>query len=158
MNVEEILWPGNETDLEDKLFSTSHLRVVTIESFPFVYVVAVPPSGNCSELDHVDSDGYPHTHMECEGPSPRHKGRHHCCKGYCMDLLKELSGRIKFSFSLRLVEDGKYGSLNKVNGSHDRCWNGMVGEVVHGKADLIMASLTINSERSNYIDYSKPYR
>lgn len=34
----------------------------------------------------------------------------------------------------------------------------MVGELVEGKADLVMASLTINNDRAQYIDYSKPFK
>ena len=34
----------------------------------------------------------------------------------------------------------------------------MVGEVVEGKADLIMASLTINNDRAQYIEFSKPFK
>ena len=37
-------------------------------------------------------------------------------------------------------------------------WNGMVGELVNGKADLIVAPLTINPERAEHIDFSKPFK
>ena len=37
-------------------------------------------------------------------------------------------------------------------------WNGMVGELLDGEADLIVASLTINNERAQYIDFSKPFK
>ena len=70
-----------------------------------------PASGNCTELDHIDGDGFPHTHTPCEGPATVHVGRHHCCKGYCMDLLAELSEKLNFTFSLRLVEDGEFSLL-----------------------------------------------
>lgn len=33
-----------------------------------------------------------------------------CCKGYCMDLLKELSKTINFTYSLALSPDGQFGS------------------------------------------------
>ena len=34
----------------------------------------------------------------------------------------------------------------------------MVGEVIEGKADLIVASLAINNERAQYIEFSKPFK
>ena len=37
-------------------------------------------------------------------------------------------------------------------------WNGMMGELVDGKADLIVAPLTINPERAEHIDFSKPFK
>ena len=37
-------------------------------------------------------------------------------------------------------------------------WNGMVGEVIGGKSDLIVAALTINNERAEWIEFSKPFK
>ena len=37
-------------------------------------------------------------------------------------------------------------------------WNGMMGELVDGNADLIVAPLTINPERAEHIDFSKPFK
>ena len=37
-------------------------------------------------------------------------------------------------------------------------WNGMIGEVVNGKSDMIVAPLTINPERADHIDFSKPFK
>lgn len=34
----------------------------------------------------------------------------------------------------------------------------MVGEVIDGKADLIVAALTINNERAEWIEFSKPFK
>lgn len=33
----------------------------------------------------------------------------------------------------------------------------MVGEIIEEKADMIVASLTINNERAKAIDFSKPF-
>ncbi len=38
-----------------------------------------------------------------------------CCRGYCIDLLQELSKNLSFVYTLHLVADGKYGSFEKVN-------------------------------------------
>lgn len=47
-------------------------------------------------------------------------------EGYCIDLLRELSGILGFRYEVRLVEDGKYGALDEGTGQ----WNGMVRELM----------------------------
>ena len=37
-----------------------------------------------------------------------------CCSGYCIDLLQELSKNLSFAYTLHLVADNKYGTLDKV--------------------------------------------
>ena len=44
------------------------------------------------------------------------------------------------------------------NGSVHKSWNGMIGELVSGKADMIVAPLTISPERAMHIDFSKPFK
>lgn len=34
----------------------------------------------------------------------------------------------------------------------------MIGELIDGKADLVVAPLTIDPERAQYIDFSKPFK
>ncbi|XP_061424119.1 glutamate receptor ionotropic, kainate 2-like isoform X3 [Lethenteron reissneri] len=73
-------------------------------------------------------------------------------EGYCMDLLRELSKILGFTYEVKLVDDEKYGSQDE-NGQ----WNGMVRELVDHKADLAVAPLTINYMREKAIDFSKPF-
>ncbi|XP_037739232.1 glutamate receptor ionotropic, kainate 5 isoform X1 [Chelonia mydas] len=73
-------------------------------------------------------------------------------EGFCVDMLHELAGILKFRFQLRLVEDGLYGAP-EANGS----WTGMVGELINRKADLAVAAFTITAEREKVIDFSKPF-
>ncbi|XP_056300740.1 glutamate receptor ionotropic, kainate 5 [Pseudoliparis swirei] len=73
-------------------------------------------------------------------------------EGFCVDMLKELSDILKFSFKIKLVDDGQYGAPEP-NGS----WTGMVGELINRKADLAVAGFTITSEREKVIDFSKPF-
>ena len=47
---------------------------------------------------------------------------------------------------------------SQMNSSSVKKWNGAVGEIVNGKADLIVAALTINNERAQYIEFSKPFK
>lgn len=37
-------------------------------------------------------------------------------------------------------------------------WNGLIGELVAERADLIVAPLTINPERAEFIEFSKPFK
>ncbi|AWO99750.1 putative glutamate receptor ionotropic kainate 1 [Scophthalmus maximus] len=73
-------------------------------------------------------------------------------EGYCLDLLKELSNILGFTYEVRLVADGKYGAQNDKGE-----WNGMVRELIDHIADLAVAPLTITYVREKSIDFSKPF-
>ncbi|XP_051722133.1 glutamate receptor ionotropic, kainate 5-like isoform X2 [Ctenopharyngodon idella] len=73
-------------------------------------------------------------------------------EGFCVDMLRELADILKFTFRIKLVDDGLYGAPEP-NGS----WTGMVGELINRKADLAVAAFTITSEREKVIDFSKPF-
>ncbi|XP_037651602.1 glutamate receptor ionotropic, kainate 5-like isoform X1 [Sebastes umbrosus] len=73
-------------------------------------------------------------------------------EGFCVDMLREMADILKFSFKIKLVDDGLYGAPEP-NGS----WTGMVGELINRKADLAVAGFTITSEREKVIDFSKPF-
>uniref|UniRef100_A0A8C1INJ3 Glutamate receptor n=1 Tax=Cyprinus carpio TaxID=7962 RepID=A0A8C1INJ3_CYPCA len=73
-------------------------------------------------------------------------------EGFCVDMLREMADILKFSFRIKLVDDGLYGAPEP-NGS----WTGMVGELINRKADLAVAGFTITSEREKVIDFSKPF-
>lgn len=47
-------------------------------------------------------------------------------EGFCVDMLRELADILKFSFKIKLVDDGLYGAPEP-NGS----WTGMVGELIN---------------------------
>ncbi|XP_016381427.1 glutamate receptor ionotropic, kainate 1-like isoform X2 [Sinocyclocheilus rhinocerous] len=73
-------------------------------------------------------------------------------EGYCLDLLKELSNILGFTYEVKLVSDGKYGAQNDKGE-----WNGMVRELIDHIADLAVAPLTITYVREKVIDFSKPF-
>lgn len=52
-------------------------------------------------------------------------------EGYCLDLLKELSNILGFTYEVKLVSDGKYGAQNEKGE-----WNGMVRELIDHVSDL----------------------
>ncbi len=68
--------------------------------------------------------------------------------GYLIDFLEELQKIKTFSYNLTLVKDGKFG----VEGA-DGKWNGMIGELIRGEADMALASLTITKKRQSVIDF-----
>ncbi|KAK0131484.1 Glutamate receptor ionotropic, kainate 3 [Merluccius polli] len=102
-------------------------------------------------------------------------------EGFCIDLLKELANILGFSYEIRLVADGKYGSQDDKGQ-----WNGMIRELIehpritnqdrtqkkqclcpprdpvvslspHQRADLAVAPLTITYMREKVVDFSKPF-
>ncbi|TNM84470.1 glutamate receptor 1-like isoform X1 [Takifugu flavidus] len=74
-------------------------------------------------------------------------------EGYCAELASEIAKHVGFNYKLELVGDGKYGARD----SETKMWNGMVGELVYGKADVAVAPLTITLVREQVIDFTKPF-
>uniref|UniRef100_A0A8C9T749 Glutamate receptor n=1 Tax=Scleropages formosus TaxID=113540 RepID=A0A8C9T749_SCLFO len=74
-------------------------------------------------------------------------------EGYCVDLAAEIAKHCGFKYQLKIVGDGKYGARD----AETKIWNGMVGELVYGKADIAIAPLTITLVREEVIDFSKPF-
>ncbi|XP_040201047.1 glutamate receptor 1 isoform X2 [Rana temporaria] len=74
-------------------------------------------------------------------------------EGYCVELAQEIAKHVGFKYKLEIVRDGKYGARD----SDMKAWNGMVGELVYGRADLAVAPLTITLVREEVIDFSKPF-
>ncbi|XP_035383161.1 glutamate receptor 1b isoform X2 [Electrophorus electricus] len=74
-------------------------------------------------------------------------------EGYCVELAAEIAKHVGYQYRLELVSDGKYGARDP----DTKMWNGMVGELVYGKADVAVAPLTITLVREEVIDFSKPF-
>uniref|UniRef100_A0A4W4DW48 Glutamate receptor n=1 Tax=Electrophorus electricus TaxID=8005 RepID=A0A4W4DW48_ELEEL len=74
-------------------------------------------------------------------------------EGYCVDLASEIAKHIGIKYKISIVPDGKYGARDQVT----KIWNGMVGELVYGKAEIAVAPLTITLVREEVIDFSKPF-
>uniref|UniRef100_A0A0K0CTY1 Glutamate receptor 1 n=1 Tax=Angiostrongylus cantonensis TaxID=6313 RepID=A0A0K0CTY1_ANGCA len=105
------------------------VRVVTVWVAPFVMT-----KRECLEQNN---------RTECQGNNKY--------EGYCIDLLKLLADRIEgFNFEVYLVD--KTGSRLP-----DGNWDGMMGDLLNGRADVAVASLTINQERERVVDFSKPF-
>ncbi|KAK9498451.1 hypothetical protein O3M35_003086 [Rhynocoris fuscipes] len=145
-----IIWPGRTREKPKGIILRTNLKVLTIEEKPFVYVRALKDELACA----ADEIPCPHFNM-----TPNDDGQMFCCKGFCMDLLKELSRVINFTFSLALSPDGQFGNYIIKNSSGGKKeWTGLIGELVNERADMIVAPLTINPERAEFIEFSKPFK
>ena len=101
-------------------------------------------------------------------------------EGYNVDLVESIAQILGFNYTIRIVEDGKYGSYDKATDS----WNGMIGELLSQvfyiyelnknhdtlrnsksdiymiflqKADLAVGDLTITYERERGVDFTMPF-
>uniref|UniRef100_A0A915DKL5 Ionotropic glutamate receptor L-glutamate and glycine-binding domain-containing protein n=1 Tax=Ditylenchus dipsaci TaxID=166011 RepID=A0A915DKL5_9BILA len=73
-------------------------------------------------------------------------------EGFCIDLLEELSNDLGFTYSIHVVRDNKYGG-DTGNGS----WDGMIGEIMRGEADMVVAPLTANFRRAEVVDFTNHF-
>lgn len=76
-----------------------------------------------------------------------------------------MSHRINFTYDLSLSPDGQFGHYILKNYTTStgtslakKEWTGLIGELVNERADMIVAPLTINPERAEFIDFSKPFK
>ncbi|KAM6974305.1 LOW QUALITY PROTEIN: uncharacterized protein LKV04_015943 [Tautogolabrus adspersus] len=129
------------------LDDAQHLRVVTLEERPFVIVEPADPGTSSCIRDSVPCRMPVNSSLVVEGTGPMK----HCCKGFCIDVLKRLAKIVGFTYDLYLVTNGRHGK--NIDGE----WNGMVGEVVSNRADMAIGSLTINEERSEVVEFSVPF-
>ncbi|NP_001191669.1 glutamate receptor 8 [Aplysia californica] len=74
-------------------------------------------------------------------------------EGFAVDLIREVAQMLEFDYEIYLVNDGKFG--NKMpNGE----WNGMIGELLAGNATMSVAPLSINAQREEAVDFTKPFK
>lgn len=135
-----------------------HLRVVTLIEHPFVFTRDVDDEGLCPAgqlcLDPLTNDSAVLDNLfeTLQGgndtvPIELKK----CCYGYCIDLLEKLAEDMNFDFDLYIVGDGKYGAWK--NGH----WTGLVGDLLSGTAHMAVTSFSINTARSQVIDFTSPF-
>ncbi|CAG5131286.1 unnamed protein product, partial [Candidula unifasciata] len=74
-------------------------------------------------------------------------------EGFAVDLIDDIAKMLEFDYEIYLVHDGKFGS-KLPNGE----WNGMIGELLSGNATMSVAPLSINAQREDVIDFTKPFK
>ncbi|KAM9103878.1 LOW QUALITY PROTEIN: glutamate receptor ionotropic, NMDA 3B [Megaptera novaeangliae] len=132
------------------------LRVVTLVEHPFVFAREPDEGGRCPEGQLCLAPGTNDSAALdalfaalANGSAPRALRR--CCYGYCIDLLERLAEDAPFDFELYIVGDGKYGALR------DGRWAGLVGDLLAGWAHMAVTSFSINSARSQVVDFTSPF-
>uniref|UniRef100_A0A8C7YI10 Glutamate receptor n=1 Tax=Oryzias sinensis TaxID=183150 RepID=A0A8C7YI10_9TELE len=150
--------PGSRIGGDWRRYAKLHMRVVTLVEHPFVFTREVDGDGLCPAgqlcLDPLTNEssvleGLFQNLGRRNGSVPTHLKK--CCYGYCVDLLEKLGEDMGFTFDLYIVGDGKYGGFK--NGR----WTGLVGDLLSGAAHLAVTSFSINSARSQVIDFTSPF-
>lgn len=166
---DQAVWQGPKTN--DRIVGTngrwragmpvvgSRVRVVTLVEHPFVFTRNVDDEGSCPAgqycLDAAtnSSETLESFFREVVGGNSSSLPAEYskCCYGYCIDLLEKLAEDLGFEYDLYIVGDGKYGALKGGR------WTGLVGDLLNGVADMAVTSFSINSARSQVIDFTSPF-
>ncbi|KAG7499429.1 glutamate receptor ionotropic, NMDA 3A-like [Solea senegalensis] len=159
--MDQRAWPnhsGSGSGGDWRRSARLHMRVVTLVEHPFVFTRDVDGDGLCPAgqlcLDPLTNEtsvlkGLFQNLAGHNGSVPTDLKK--CCYGYCIDLLEKLAEDMGFTFDLYIVGDGKYGGFK--NGR----WTGLVGDLLSGAAHLAVTSFSINSARSQVIDFTSPF-
>lgn len=73
-------------------------------------------------------------------------------EGYLADILMKLAASAGFQYEIRLAKDGKQGQLNS-----KLQWDGMIGEVISGEADVAAGAIIVTDEMREYVDFTEPF-
>ena len=71
-------------------------------------------------------------------------------------MLQELESQLNFTTALFRRNDGGWGYVYPQNDGSYKA-TGMIGDIFFKRADIALASLTINLKRGIYIDYAIPF-
>eukprot|EP00105_Crassostrea_gigas_P020120 XP_011438820.1 PREDICTED: glutamate receptor 2 [Crassostrea gigas] len=74
-------------------------------------------------------------------------------EGFMVDLMEKIAERLNLKYRFQLVHDNQYGRQDMKTGK----WNGIMGELIDGVADMAVAPLTITLKRENVVDFTKPF-
>ena len=91
----------------------THLKVLTIVERPFIYIMNKTFGVSCEEAG--EGEGWVECPEHVDGGGGAGVGGSFCCRGYCMDLLEELSRTSNFTYSLHVSLKGDYGHLERNN-------------------------------------------
>lgn len=47
--------------------------------------------------------------------------------------------------------------MNQIEWKQNNTWNGLIGEIVSGEADVIVSSVKVNSDRQKAVDFTVPF-
>ncbi|XP_021355128.1 glutamate receptor ionotropic, delta-1-like [Mizuhopecten yessoensis] len=72
--------------------------------------------------------------------------------GFCIDMLAHLASSLNFTYRMTMPADGAWG-MEFENGS----FNGLIGQMQRNEVDLIVAPISIQTNREAVMDFSYPY-
>jgi len=73
-----------------------------------------------------------------------------CWEGITPDIIREFASEMNFTYEYVEPPDGEYGYLDRETDK----WNGMIGDMLEGKTDMIAMDLSVSFERKTHIDFS----
>ncbi|KFD58309.1 hypothetical protein M513_00535, partial [Trichuris suis] len=73
-------------------------------------------------------------------------------QGYSIDLIHELQKELNFTYELYEVADSFFGSMNERGR-----WNGIIGDIINGDADVSVSGITASALRERYVDFTFPH-
>nr|UVX20224.1 ionotropic receptor [Endoclita signifer] len=73
-------------------------------------------------------------------------------RGYAVDLIDAIAKILNIKYEFKVLEGG-YGTRDKTTNK----WNGLIGQLVDGKADMAICDLTITYERRSAVDFTMPF-
>ncbi|PAA94376.1 hypothetical protein BOX15_Mlig020012g1 [Macrostomum lignano] len=124
------------------------LRVVAVATQPFIWIKREYRGRYLDSNDKVKPDVEFHRqHLE----------------GFCIDMMELIANRTGLEWTIYRAPDGNYGSCEPVgpcSGDASQCpceWNGIMLELIEGRADIALGSFTITYEREKVIDFTKPF-
>ena len=68
-------------------------------------------------------------------------------------LISRIAEKLDFAFEVVVAPRGMYGKKESSSGE----WDGLIGDIARGETDLVVADLTMTSEREEVIDFVSPY-
>ncbi|KAB0792649.1 hypothetical protein PPYR_14608 [Photinus pyralis] len=71
-------------------------------------------------------------------------------EGYVADLIEKIAEELKFTYEFYLTPDTANGNYDE----NSQTWNGIMGDVISGVAQLGVSDLTVNHQRRQFVDFS----
>ncbi|XP_070564372.1 glutamate receptor ionotropic, NMDA 3A-like [Ptychodera flava] len=172
LKINSILWPGQTEIMPGIHDDRRKLIVVTIIEEPFMFKSDLAErkecysGGLCLKLSKAERKTTRHDVITAfehwrnygkytnstHGENSMTSYHAYCCSGMAYDILESLARDMNFDYDLYIVADGSFGSKE-----HESSWDGMVGDLINQAADMAVASFSINSARSQVIDFSAPF-
>ncbi|CAM1303375.1 GRIN2B (predicted) [Pycnogonum litorale] len=149
LDIKDIFWPGNSALPPVGKPEKFKLKVTFLEEPP--YLSSAPPdntTGLCKTTRAVKCRVSPEMFDSITNST---KAIYKCCSGLTIDLLEQFATDLGFEYEMYRVEDGVWGT--EKNGT----WNGLIADLIKHKADIVVTSIKINSEREKVVDFTTPF-